>query len=184
MLTPESTPAHWQPYARVDFNPLPVSTLFPSQGLSIFGLCIYPPAQFNRKCSVELFGRNFGRSIHLEISTLPRRAHSPTPPPPHHTHMHKPHSVLTGLSPSLPPPLHTSQKWNLFESDCGMVVLLVMCRNGQRSHDYRVQTLDCHWPGKKCRGNVTTGKSEPLLTISFCNFVGTSTVTVCLTQSS
>ncbi len=40
MSTPESTPTqlqcYEQPYARVDLNPMPQSTLFPSQGLWIW----------------------------------------------------------------------------------------------------------------------------------------------------
>jgi hypothetical protein len=45
MSTPESTPAqllyHWQPYDRVDLNPMPESTLSPSQGLWIWPQAIF-----------------------------------------------------------------------------------------------------------------------------------------------
>jgi hypothetical protein len=67
LSTPESTPTHvhgnGQPYARVDLNPIPESTLSPSQGLRIW------PQEMNNftRCNTVMY---------LKKSALPVRSHT------------------------------------------------------------------------------------------------------------
>ncbi len=182
------------PYARVDYNltfcrlqhmrhPKPESTLSPSQGLRIRTLHLSCCSNLTKIFCWVIWPEfrpfySFGDFDAAAPGALPH------PPPPPHTHAQT--ALCTDRSvPLPPPPTFTPARSEIYSRVIAVWSYCLSCAGtGQRSHDYRLWTVIGRGKNGRGGGTLRREKVNCFLRFLFAIFVGTDTVTACMTQGS